>query len=190
MRMTAFEKSFVNSPGHAAEVAGRAERLLAEIPVEPGWRYLDVGCGVGSGPRRIAETYDLEVVGVDIDPAQIEAARAGGSRPNLRFEVMDATALDFPGASFDVVATSMTTHHIPGFERALDEMARVVRPGGYIIYTDLSLPRWAAAVGRSVAGGFGYPTETALRAFAERNGLQTIRHERRWVQADWIWRKR
>ena len=67
MRMTAVEKVFVNSAGHAAEVADHAETLVAKIEVQPGWRYLDAGCGVGSAARRIAERRPLEVVGVDID---------------------------------------------------------------------------------------------------------------------------
>lgn len=70
------------------------------IPVVRGWRLLDVGCGVGSAACAIAQRGDLEVVGVDIDPAQIAAAKATMSRSNLQFLAMDATALKFGDAVF------------------------------------------------------------------------------------------
>ena len=62
--------------------------------------------------------------------------------------VMDATRLQFDDAQFDVVASSMVTHHLPHWETAFSEMIRVLRPGGYLLYTDFMLPSWLAAIGR------------------------------------------
>jgi len=190
MRMTAVEKLFVKSPGHAGEVAGHAESLLERIQVQPGWRYLDVGCGVGATARSVAETRPLSVVGVDIDPDQIKAARASGSLSNLQFQVMNATGLEFGDEEFDIVATSKTTHHIPSYERALVEMVRVLRPGGYLIYTDLTVPDWLAAVGRRLLPVMGFPSEGALDTFAAEAGLSQVFRSRSFVQLDKIWQKR
>ena len=189
MKMTAVEKLFVNSSGHAVRVAGHAESLLERIELQPGWRYLDVGCGVGAAAREIAESRPLAVVGVDIDPDQIEAARSSGALSNLQFQVMDATRLKFGDEEFDIVATSKTTHHIPNYERALAEMVRVLRPGGYLIYTDLTVPGWLAEVGRRLLPVMGFPSERALDTFATEAGLSPVFRSRSFVELDKIWQK-
>src|SRR5271157_5788185 len=122
MRMNAMEKHFVNSAGHTRQVAGRAQRLLEQIELQAGSRYLDVGCGVGATARAIAQRPGLDVTGIDVDPEQIEAAQSGEPHARARFMVMDAAKLQFPDAEFDIVASSMATHHMPGWEQAFSEM--------------------------------------------------------------------
>jgi len=189
MRMTAIEKYFVNRPGHTRAVAQHAARLLEHVGIQPGWRYLDVGCGVGAAARHIAQTRPLDVTGIDVDPQQIQAARAGPVRPNVRFLTMDATRLEFGDASFDVVATSMTTHHIPQWQRAFREMARVLRPGGYLIYGDLVAPSWMAAAGARLIPFAGFPSPNALDSLAAENGLVEVYRYRSVAKIEVVWRK-
>jgi ubiquinone/menaquinone biosynthesis C-methylase UbiE len=61
---------------------------------------------------------------------------------------MDATRLRFHDAEFHIVASSVATHHIPGWERAFSEMVRVLRPGGFLIYADFMFPSWLNSAGR------------------------------------------
>ena len=61
-------------------------------------------------------------------------------------DVRDRAA--FHDAEFHIVASSMATHHIPGWERAFSEMVRVLRPGGYLIDADFMFPSWLASAGR------------------------------------------
>jgi uncharacterized membrane protein YdjX (TVP38/TMEM64 family) len=56
MKMSNFERRFVNSPGRSRRVAAGAVRRLRRLAIEPGWMYLDVGCGNGEAPRRVADT--------------------------------------------------------------------------------------------------------------------------------------
>jgi len=186
MKMTAFEKYFVNRPSHTRTVAARARELLGHINYQLGWRYMDVGCGVGAAACEIAGASNLEVTGVDIDPKQIEAARAGSARPNLHFRVMDATRLDFPDGQFDIVATSMVTHHIPKWERALDEMVRVLRTGGYLIYSDKVFPHWLARIIR-LFRLMGFPSTTALESMAASAALVKVHQVQRSGEVDVIW---
>ena len=65
MKMIGLEKRFVNSPAHGRAVAANATELLNHLEIEPGWRYLDVGCGVGHAARAIAEHGTLDVTAVD-----------------------------------------------------------------------------------------------------------------------------
>jgi ubiquinone/menaquinone biosynthesis C-methylase UbiE len=189
MKMTVLEKYFVNRPGHTRTVADRALELLGHIDLEAGWRYLDVGCGVGSSAGVIARETNLVVTGIDVDPKQIAAANDGAAHQNLHFRVMDATALDFRDGEFDIVATSMMTHHIQGWERAFSEMVRVLRTGGYLIYTDLAFPSWLARAGRRLIPFIGLPSTGALRSLAVGAGLTTVYQAQKSGHVDTIWLK-
>src|SRR5262245_54338901 len=127
--MTRLEKRLVNSRRKGRAVASQLEALLAPIAPPAGSRYLDVGCGNGAATLAVAQTFQLEATGVDVDPVQIalaRAAEAGDAR--VCFLEADAARLPFADESFDVVVSSKATHHIPAWTEALAEMARVVRP--------------------------------------------------------------
>ena len=181
MKMSATEKLFVNCAGHAASVARRAEKLLEHCSVQPGQHYLEVGCGIGAAARRIAETFGLYVMAIDVDPEQIRAAVSGPTLRNLRFLTMDATALQFADAQFDVVATSKTMHHVPDLQGAFREMVRVLRKGGYLIFTDFALPSWFPRTASL--------SERSLRLLASQANLVSVYRSRRWATVDLIWRK-
>jgi SAM-dependent methyltransferase len=123
-------------------------RRLAEL-LRPGLRVLDVGCGTGAITRGIAEAVgaDGAVVGVDRDPVLVEHARAGAAAfPNLRFEVGDATTLEYESA-FDVVASARTLQWIADTAGAVRRMARALAPGGCLVVLDYNHARnaWTPA---------------------------------------------
>jgi ubiquinone/menaquinone biosynthesis C-methylase UbiE len=153
MKMGPFEKRFINAARHGKRVARDAERRLPIVPYRGDLSYLDVGCGNGMAALHLASRYGFDVTGIDVDPEQIRLAQAAaGQERRVQFLVGDATRLPFPDAAFDVVATNNTTHHIPDWQRALVEMVRVLRPGGFFIYGDLLVPAWLARLGRRLAG--------------------------------------
>lgn len=182
MKMTSLEKRFVNGGGHSLGVAKRAEQRLRRLPVAPGRTYLDVGCGNGVAALHVADTFRLPVVGVDVDPAQIRLARqTAEGRHDAAFLPADAIDLPFEDGRFDVVATSKTTHHMPEWRRAQAEMASVLRPSGYLIYSDLTLPTWLSARLRSVLGGrAGVFTGEDLDCTFAVLGLHSVYKAARW----------
>src|SRR5262245_2397262 len=128
MRMTRIEKRFVNDIGHSRRVADEAVRRLRHVPVQPGWSYLDIGCGNGAAAMRVADTFGMRVVGIDVDPQQIALARsATGDRTDVLFMTADATCLPFDDRRFDIVATNKATHHVPQWSSAIAEMRRVLK---------------------------------------------------------------
>jgi ubiquinone/menaquinone biosynthesis C-methylase UbiE len=89
-------------------------------------RALDVGTGTGAGAEAITERYpDAEVIGVDVSPAMLEVARK--NIEGASFREADAAKLPFRDGEFDLVAHS---NMIP----FLDEVARVLRPGGWTFF--------------------------------------------------------
>ena len=114
---------------------GRREAVVAAERV--GGRILEVGVGTGLSLDGYARSN--RITGIDISDPMLEKARRRVEALKLRhvetLEVMDAEHLRFPDAAFDVVVAQYVVTAIPNPERALDEFARVVRPGGEIILT-------------------------------------------------------
>jgi SAM-dependent methyltransferase len=111
------------------------------LPLGPGTRVLDVGCG--EGRHAVAATRDAgEVVGVDLDGERLATARedydtyADGT-PGT-FLQGDALSLPFADGAFDVVVCSEVLEHLPDYEGAIAELRRVCRPGGTLA---VSVPR-------------------------------------------------
>ena len=99
-------------------------------------RVLDVGCGIGGSTRHIARKYGAEGVGITLSPVQ--AARAGaladaqGLGDKVQFQVADALNMPFADDSFDLVWACESGEHMPDKEKYVQEMARVLKPGGRI----------------------------------------------------------
>ena len=114
---------------------GRRAALTAANRI--GGDVLEVG--VGTGLSLDGYGANCAVVGVDISPAMLEKARKRVADLRLsrvrRLEVMDAEHLRFPDASFDAVVAQYVLSAVPNPERALDELARVLRPGGEMVIT-------------------------------------------------------
>jgi ubiquinone/menaquinone biosynthesis C-methylase UbiE len=101
------------------------EAALEQIPGEPA-AILDLGTGTGDGAIAAARRWPAaEVLGVDVSREMVEEARR--KAPELRFEVGDASRLDVPDGSFDLVAMNNV---IPFF----GELGRIVRPGGHALF--------------------------------------------------------
>jgi ubiquinone/menaquinone biosynthesis C-methylase UbiE len=191
MKMGKLEKLFVNSTGHSQGVAQYAEKLLRRVPVQPGQSYLDVGSGNGVAPIAVAQTFGLKVTGVDIDPQQIALAQAAAQDiPGTCFMALDGRTLPFGDGEFDFVFTNKVTHHIPNWQEALAEMIRVLKPGGYLLYSDLALPVPLARIGEAMAGDrYGFPNRPAIETFAEKQRLATVWQSVRPLHFTGIFRK-
>jgi ubiquinone/menaquinone biosynthesis C-methylase UbiE len=189
MKMGTFEKRFVNAPAHSRQVAERAVGRLRHVPLHAGSRYLDVGCGNGQTALHVADTLRLRVVGVDVDPAQIALARrAAGNRTDVSFVTASATQLPFAAAGFDIVSSNKTMHHVPEWWLALDEIKRVVAPGGYVVFADLNVP---AALARLLRFTVGHSAGVFTRRDLDRafSGLRDVHRSTRWLHYEAVFAK-
>ena len=110
---------------------------LDQLP--PGSSVLDVGCGIGGSARILARDYGFDVLAISISPAQIARAREltpADLAPRCRFAVMDALHLAVPDASFDAVWSVEASPHMPDKQRYVDELLRVLKPGGLVAVAD------------------------------------------------------
>jgi ubiquinone/menaquinone biosynthesis C-methylase UbiE len=117
--------------------------LVAHARLAPGQRVLDIGCGTGNLVRAVKSLHrDVEVTGIDPDPAALARGRrkAARARLDLRFDPGFAQALPYPDASFDRVLSSLMFHHLDEGDRprALSEARRVLKPGGAMVVLDFA----------------------------------------------------
>jgi ubiquinone/menaquinone biosynthesis C-methylase UbiE len=118
--------------------AAHAHQLRLLEDAVRGRDVLEIGCGGGELSAHLADLA-TRVVGVDISDGRIQRARqkhlGSGTEGVLSFEPMNAEQLDFPDDSFDAVCGGAILHHLD-LERALGEVARVLRPQGRAIFLE------------------------------------------------------
>lgn len=111
-------------------------RLLELCAIDAGKVVLDVGCGVGATPCFIAREYGCRVVGIDILERMVERSRERAEREGLsdrvEFKVADVQRLPFEDARFDAVITESVIAFPEDKQQAVNELARVTRPGGAV----------------------------------------------------------
>jgi SAM-dependent methyltransferase len=109
------------------------EKLLRKNEVDlRGKVILDAGCGGGHTLQLIAEKYEPgELHGFDFMPEQIDLAKQRGLPADIF--VGDITDTALPTGKFDAVFVQGVLHHVPEWRKALEEMSRVVKPGGFLL---------------------------------------------------------
>ncbi|HEX5672374.1 MAG TPA: class I SAM-dependent methyltransferase [Acidimicrobiia bacterium] len=154
--------------------------VLDWVGPPPGSRILDVGCGRGHLVRALTER-GFDAWGIDLNPNARELAG------ELNVRTMSAAALEFGDASFDAIVSFHAIEHIPPLEQAVLEVARVVKPGGKVLFVYPAEP---------IRGLYAIPTSVILhrtpfkarevhvhrlspskvRALGKAAGLQELRH--------------
>jgi SAM-dependent methyltransferase len=119
------------------EVTASSHRFFADrlAQLAPGRAVLEYGCGEGSSAFTLAD-LGARVTGIDISPVRIEHAReraAAVGLDSVEFLAMNAEKLEFPDDSFDVVCGISIIHHLE-LDKALAEVARVLRPNGQALF--------------------------------------------------------
>lgn len=115
-------------------------RLVSMAEVRTGDRALDLACGTGDIALAVA-ARGATAVGLDITHRMLQLAQAKSTA--ARFITGDMTSLPFRSASFDLVTTGYGLRNVPDLDAAIDEIARVLRPGGRLLSLDFNRPESA-----------------------------------------------
>ncbi len=112
-------------------------RLVADARLRQGLRVLDLGSGTGYPALLAAQVVgsDGSVIGVDLADQMLDAARRKATRlglANVAFRAGDVTTLPFEAASFDAVTSRFCLMFLPEIPQAVAEIARVLKPGGWL----------------------------------------------------------
>jgi len=182
---------------------GRWRRLAVEAEQPRDARVLDLGAGTGDLSEAFRRAGAQQVVSLDVSGPMLVRAREKYGAERIDWLQGDALHLPFPDESFDAVASAFVLRNLPDLAASLEEMTRVLRPGGRLVGLDITHPPdtpW----GRILRLGFeqgvtriaglvsgdrsayrylpnsltGYPTADALSAMLEAAGLAEVSYRR------------
>jgi ubiquinone/menaquinone biosynthesis C-methylase UbiE len=139
--------------------------LDQKLGTESGGIILDVATQDGEFIRKLInafKNYD-KAIGIDISGEKFNGAKEEFKGDRVSFKVMDGGNLLFANDSFDTVSMSAGLHHLSDINAVLDEMKRVLKPGGFFIIreqfcdnqtekqmSDVLLHHWGAKIGRMI----------------------------------------
>lgn len=124
---------------HARGFAATKE-LADALPVKPGDRLIDIGCGVGGPARYLAHRFGCSVEGIDITAPFVAAANRlselTGLRDRVTVRLGDGQSLPYPDHSFDGGISQHVTMNVADRDRFFAEAFRVLRPGAFFALTE------------------------------------------------------
>jgi 2-polyprenyl-3-methyl-5-hydroxy-6-metoxy-1,4-benzoquinol methylase len=121
--------------------ADEQDRFLRLLELSPGKRLLDVACGSGGPALRIATKTGCSLVGIDMHEDAVSTANSLAAQDGLsgraEFRVANgAEPLPFADTFFDAITCIDAINHLPDRPRVLSDWARLLKPGGRLLFTD------------------------------------------------------
>ena len=156
--------------------------LKAVLPQAPVGKCLDLGCGTGRFTAVLAQTFAYPVVGVEPSEAMLAVARAEDI-PDVEWKQGSAESIPLESASVGLVFMSQVFHHLNKPQEALEEIHRVLSPGGSLVIRNGTAENneeteWLRCFPESLAfDGKRIPTRRALEEIVCRQPFDLISHQ-------------
>ncbi len=149
------------------------ETAIAKAYLSPNAVVADVGGGTGFLTAGLAPLF-RQVHVIDGSAAMLEVARKNLSEfDNVEYHLADGASLPFPAQSLDAVFANMYLHHVPDPLAAIQEMVRVLRPGGRLVITDMEAHPYAWLKDEMADAWQGFDLDQ-VRAWFEQAGLVNV----------------
>lgn len=115
--------------------------LISSLPPHDSPVCVDLACGTGDLTFLLADRYpDGRITGLDITEPMLEIARERNTHPNVNFVNQDMGSLEIASESVDIVTGSYALRNAPHLETVINEVGRVLKPGGVAAFLDFSKP--------------------------------------------------
>ena len=133
-----YDKSFMQKLLFGPVQSQMLDLLMREGPKDPPGCIIDIGYGTGRLLRTASEHWaQAQLFGVDSAEQMISEAHR--LNPNVNFKIASAESLPFPDQTADIILSSLSFHHWADPQKAFQEIARVLRPGGWFCLADLRI---------------------------------------------------
>lgn len=183
MLLNKIEFFLMNNPVRAwVQERVEMKNFLRLVSLPEGKAVLEIGCGNGNGSRLINKYFKPESIhAIDLDSKMIERAKKRDIS-NVTFEVGDASQLQFDDEQFDAIFDFGIIHHIPNWKDCLNELKRVLKPGGQMIIEELSLESFETFPGKIEKRILEHPYEDMFRAdefvdYLKEMGIDILHYE-------------
>jgi ubiquinone/menaquinone biosynthesis C-methylase UbiE len=143
MKLNSIERAIMNNPIRAAHQHRREAAWFRRMAGGDlaGQHVLEVGCGRGVGAEVIIDRLGAEkVTAFDLDESMVDLARRRLHGRPVSLSVGDVCTIEQPSASVDTVVDFGIIHHVPQWQDSIAEIARVLRPGGLMLFEEV--PRY------------------------------------------------
>ncbi len=179
MAMTGIEKRFVNRAGKGQNNIEKIQQRLDALGENNIHQVLELGCGTGAVSAYLAYCCGMDVYGTDFDPEQVKTARLINPENNhLHFGVEDASNLTCKDDQFDLVVSQNVFHHVPDWRKAVGEISRVLKSGGYLFWLDLSFPTLLIHITKPFTKNYGLYTFDDVQTEFNKYQFEYINYKR------------
>ena len=191
MKLNKIEKALMNNPLRAFSQRHHEARIFEKFGGKTsGQKVLEIGCGQGVGTEIILDRFGArEVDAFDLDPDMVERARERLARfpqGTLNLCTGDASKIAAPDNNYDAVFDFGIIHHVPVWQDAVKEVARVLKPGGKFYFEEVTKAALDSRLYRTL---FVHPSENRFSAAQfidelDKSGIQVGSNFRHWLFGD------
>jgi ubiquinone/menaquinone biosynthesis C-methylase UbiE len=180
MKMSRIQRLLINRTNNRKKLE-LVERMLGIAGAVELDNALEIGSGAGFVAAGLNRLYGMSVDGVDVDPEQVRIAKErSGDNERLRFHEADAQDLPFEDEEFDLVLSQMVLHHVPEWDKALEEITRVLRRGRIYIFDDAVYTAITRKYLRFLLKGHSFYSQDEVLSVLRGYGMQLVHQEELW----------